>query len=107
MARLYCEDHGKEHEARVIGQASTYCQEGESILIVKGKLVSGGWLCDRCNVPLGKADQAYLLTVFPQWITEQVPDYDFMHERQYFAIKKAEVAVYGAKWPGVISPARR
>ena len=107
MGRLYCEQHGKEHEARVIGQSSIYCQEGESILIVKGRLTSGGWQCDRCNASLGNGCQAYLLTVFPQWVTEQIPDYDFRHEREYFAVEKAEVAVYGAEWPGGHSPALR
>lgn len=100
MARLYCEEHGKEHEAHVIGQAAISCQEGESVLIVKGTLISGGWLCDRCNAPLGKGDQAYLLSVFPRWVTEQMPGYAFINERQYFSVEKAEIAVYGAAWPG-------
>ena len=107
MARRYCERRGREHEARVGGRASIYCHEGETILIVKGKLLSGGWLCDRCNASLGKGSQACLLIVFPRWVTEQMPDYDFRHERQYFAVEKAEIAVYGAAWPGGTLPALR
>lgn len=107
MARLFCEHDGLEYEERVIRQASIYRQEGESILIVKGKLISGGWLCDRCNAPLGKGKPAYLATAFPRWITQQMADYDFIQERQYFAVGKAEVAVYGAEWPGGMPPALR
>ena len=107
MPHLYCEQHGKEHEARVIGQTSIYRQDGESVLIVKGRLISGGWLCDRCNVPLGKTKQAYLMTTFPRWITENMHGYDFDYERRYFAVERAEVAVYGAEWPGDLSPAIR
>ena len=107
MATLFCEPHGREHEARVIGQQAIYRQEGETILIVKGKLISGGWLCDRCNAPLEKGNPACLLVVFPRWITEQIPGYDFIREREYFAVEKAEVAVYGAEWPGGSPPALR
>ena len=57
MPRLYCERHGQEHQARVIGNDAIYRGEGESVLIVAGTLITGGWLCDQCNRPLrrGKA----------------------------------------------------
>ena len=100
MPHLYCDQHGKEHEARVIGQRAVYRGDGESVLIVKGRLITGGWLCDRCNAPLGKGNRAYLLTVFPRWIAERMQGYDFAYERQYFAVERADVAVYGAEWRG-------
>ena len=43
--------------------------------------------------------RAYLATAYPAWIVEQTHDYDFAAERRYFAIRNAEVAVYGAAWP--------
>ena len=28
---------------------------GETVLIVRGRLISGGWQCDKCNAPLNVA----------------------------------------------------
>jgi hypothetical protein len=101
MPHLYCEQHGKEHEARVQGQVAVYRQERERVLIVKGKLRSGSWLCDRCNARLSEGMMAYFLEVFPRWITEQMPDsVDDYYARRYFAIEEAEVRLYGAEGTG-------
>lgn len=43
MPYLYCEEHGREHEARVIGNQATFRQAGEGVLIVHGRLTSGPW----------------------------------------------------------------
>ena len=101
MPRLYCADHGKEHEARTAGNEALYRQEGETVLIVQGRLNSGPWRCDHCNTPLGKGDTACLIAAFPRWLTASTPAYDFAYERQYFAVRKAEITAYGAAWQGV------
>lgn len=107
MPRLYCEPHGREHEARAIVQEATYRQLGESVLIVRGELISGPWLCDECHALLARGSRARLLTAFPLWVVEQMPAYDLAYERHYFAVEKAEVAVYGAAWSGRLATARR
>jgi hypothetical protein len=100
MPHLYCVTHGKEHQDRVIGQWSIYRDEGESVLIVAGRLTSGPWACDRCNATLRPGRTAYLLTAFPRCITEGMISYDFAYERLYFAMEGEErLAVYGAAWP--------
>lgn len=99
MPRLYCEPHGQEDEARVIERREQYRQEGESVLIVKGRLTNGPFLCDRCGVELQRGDPACLVSAYPRWIVEQMQGYDFDYERQYFTVERAVVAVYGAGWP--------
>ena len=41
------------------------------------------------------------MTAFPRSMTAGMGDYDFAHEKRYLRMKRAEVAVYGAEWPGV------
>ena len=101
MPRLYCETHGREDEASTIERQEHYRQEGESVLIVTGKLRSGPWLCDRCNETIDRGSVAYLVTGLPHWITEGEPRYDFAYERRYFGGRYDRVAVYGAEWPGI------
>ena len=74
---------------------------GETVLIVRQRLISGGWQCDKCNAPLNRGHKAWLMTAFPRSMTAGMGDYDFAHEKRYFHMKRAEVAVYGAEWPGV------
>lgn len=101
MPRLYCEKHGKERERDVIAKWKLYRDEGESVLVVGGKLISGPWLCDRCNAPLPRRRKAILMASFTRYITESIYDYDFAYERRYFAMTGQEsMAVYGAPWPG-------
>jgi hypothetical protein len=100
MPILYCDRHGKEHEARVIERWKFYRDEGESVLIVTGRLTTGPWLCDRCNATLRRGRRAYLISAFTRYWTEGMDEYDFTYERGYFAMKGEErVAVYGAAWP--------
>ena len=99
MPRLYCETHGREDEAATTQRQEHYHQEGESVLIVSGKLRSGPWLCDRCNETIGRGSVAYLTSAFPRWITEQMHGYDFADERRYFGGRYDRIAVYGADWP--------
>ena len=99
MPRLYCEEHGREHEARCESEHEKYLMLGETALIVHGTLFSGPWQCDRCNEPLRRGQKAWLMTAFPRSVTAGMGDYDFAYEKRYFNMKRAEVAVYGAEWP--------
>jgi hypothetical protein len=104
MPTLYCDSHGRDHEDTTVKNQELYRQEGESVLIVRGTLISGPFHCDRCNAVLKKGQPATLLMAYPGWMTESMTDYEFLYESRYFAIEKAEVAVYGTDWPGVASP---
>jgi hypothetical protein len=101
MPHLFCAEHGKEHESRCPEDQENYRWFGETVLIVRGRLISGGWQCDKCNAPLNRGHKAWLMTAFPRSMTAGMGDYDFAHEKRYFNMKRAEVAVYGAEWPGV------
>jgi hypothetical protein len=101
MPRLYCEKHGLEYEVGVVEDEQVYRREGETILIVRGILRSGPWLCDRCNTTLGKGMPACLASFLPAWITAQAEAYDFAYEREYFAMHEATVVVRGAPWAAI------
>lgn len=102
MPYLYCAFRGRGHETRIIEQQESYRAEGESVLIVKGKLKSGPHHCDKCNARLNCGDDAALLSAFPRHIVEGTDAYDFAYERRYFDMGKAEAKLYGADWPGVV-----
>lgn len=89
------------HESRCQEDQENYRWFGETVLIVRGRLISGGWQCDKCNAPLNRGHKAWLMTAFPRSMNAGMGDYDFAHEKRYFNMKRAEVAVYGAEWPGV------
>jgi len=100
MPFLFCETHGRMHEAEHRSNQETLQQEGESVLIVSGKLISEPRCCDSCNVELMPGDTAYLLSALPGHVTEGLTDYDFGYERAYFAMGEQDIAtVYGAPWP--------
>ena len=100
MARLLCETHGREEEAETIRDQDKHRAENECILVVRGKLISGPWVCDRCNRALNAGATAYLRTGLPKWVADGLVDYDFGYEREYFAMGREEkAAVYGADWP--------
>lgn len=101
MPHLYCEAHGRDHEDTTARNQELYRQEGDTVLIVKGALISGPWHCDRCNAVLEEGQSATLLLAYPRWMTERMNDYDFLYESRYFAAGEAAVAVYGAEWPGI------
>jgi hypothetical protein len=101
MPHLYCEKHGKKDEAETARDSDFYRGEGESVVIVAGKLMSGPWACDRCNATLLSGNTAYLASSFPAWVSDSTTEYDFAYEREYFAASKSRVAVYGAPWPAV------
>ena len=100
MPRLYCETHGREREAEIIEQQDMYRQQGESVMVVKGRLKYGPFLCDRCNEERAAGQPAWLITALPGWVAAGLIDYDFGYEREYFAMAKTDTAtVYGADWP--------
>jgi hypothetical protein len=102
MPRLYCTEHGKEHEATCHEEQENYRLLGETVLIVKGTLTSGPWRCDRCNTRLTKGNPAYLVTAFSRHFAEELDGYDYGYERQYLAMERAEAKLYGAEPPGGI-----
>jgi hypothetical protein len=104
MPYLFCAEHGEEYQARVGGQEELYRREGETIIVLSGRLRSGPWLCDKCNALLGRGSRATLAIAYPRHMTETIHEYDFAYERRYFAVEKAEVSVYGAEWPVVLLP---
>src|SRR5947209_6874632 len=100
MPYLYCEEHGPEREAGIVGRQEDYRQAGESVLVISGTLASGPWQCDSCNAQLGKGNTAYLVSVLPGWVAEGLTDYDFGYELAYFAMTVSDKATaYGAAWP--------
>jgi hypothetical protein len=100
MPYLYCEQHGQQHLERTDGHQDELRQEGESVLAVTGTLISGIWLCDRCNAELDKGQRATLVSAFPSHCRRDLYDYDFGYELEYFAMTKSDTAtVYGADWP--------
>ena len=101
MARLYCTTHGRECESAVKRRQADIRREGESVLIVKGKLISGPWRCDSCNAELNEGATAYLYAAYPRDITEAMDEYGFEMERDYFKLTGEDrMALYGAAWPG-------
>jgi hypothetical protein len=100
MPYLYCEKRGREREAGIIERQADYRQADEIVLVVSGTLVSGPWLCDSCNVQLREGHRAWLVSAFPSHCRDELYEYDFGYERQYFAMKPTEAATaYGVPWP--------
>ena len=100
MPYLFCQEHGQGHAARAAEQRENYRLLGESVLIASGTLITGPWACDSCNATLRRGKRAYLMTAFPRHVAEALAEYDFTLEKQYFDMKRAEVVLYGAEWPG-------
>jgi hypothetical protein len=94
MPYLYCEQHGREREATILGRQDVYRQADEAMLVASGMLTTGPWQCNRCAGLLRKGDQAILVSAFPSHFQDELHDYDFGYERQYFAM-----TAYGAEWP--------
>jgi hypothetical protein len=100
MPYLYCERHGQEHEADIVGRQDELRQEGEIVLVVSGRLNRGTWECDRCSAPLRPGDRSTLITAFSSHCLGELYDYNFAYEREYFAMSQSDrAAVYGADWP--------
>jgi hypothetical protein len=100
MPDLYCEKHGWEREAGIIERQEEYRQQGECVLVVSGTLISGPWLCDKCNARLKEGNRAMLVSAFAHLWRDGLYDYDFHYERRYLAMTADDrAAAYGAEWP--------
>ena len=100
MPYLFCPTHGKKHEAATLASQDELRALGECVLVVEGRLTSSGWLCDSCNATLDKGQKAWLHAAFPAHLRDNLADYDFSYERDYFALTPGDrVAAYGAPWP--------
>ena len=100
MPRLYCEEHGREQEARTIAAPGRIPAGDESVLVASGTLISGPWLCDRCNANARVWRYRLSGFAFPSHCRDDLYDYDFGYERQYFAMTGSDKATaYGADWP--------
>lgn len=97
MPYLFCEEHGREHEATSQEEQDNYRLLGETVLIVSAPLKSPSWRCDRCNVRLRRGNTAWLVTAFPRPMATGMDGYAFAAEQEYFDMGRAEVAVYGAE----------
>jgi hypothetical protein len=101
MSSLYCKTHGREKETEAISDNDSMREEGESVLIVNGRLISGPWRCDRCNAMLNVGDDAYFEAIYPSHMSDRFYDYDFSYECDYFALSVGcRLIVYGSPWPG-------
>lgn len=100
MPYLFCRKHGPDHEAGTSAMQAELHDLGESVLIVEGRLTSGGWRCDSCHAHLVKGRRAWLKTAFPAHLHDHLADYAFRYERDYFAMTPGDrVASYGTPWP--------
>jgi hypothetical protein len=105
MPYLFCHTHGKQHEVSCRKSDEEYRMLGETVVMVSGRLISGPWQCDRCNARLATGNRASLMTAFPSHMAEELANYDYANERQYFRVESAAVKVYGAIPPGGIADA--
>ena len=55
MPYLWCHECGTGKEKTF--KNNSPC-EGESVYLASGELINGGYLCDKCNKPLGVTDKA-------------------------------------------------
>src|SRR5208337_646927 len=100
MPYLFCQEHGRQHEAICEAEQDNYRLLGETVLIVTGPLKGGPFHCDRCNVRLKKGQPAWLMTPFPRHITEDLAAYDYRYERGYFPLERVKARLYGAEPAG-------
>lgn len=100
MPHLFCQEHGREHEARCIEEQENYRRFGEAVLIVTGPVSSPSHRCRSCNMRLRRGQRGYVVTAFPRLTPEDLGGYDYAAEREYLILEKAEAKVYGADWPG-------
>lgn len=62
MPHLFCQEHGREHEARSLEEQVNYGRFGEAVLIVTGPLKSPSHRCRGCHVRLRRGQRGYLVT---------------------------------------------
>ena len=100
MPYLFCLVHGPAREAGTIVMQDELRAEGECVLVIEGSLCTGPWRCDSCNAQLAIGDRAWLKAAFPRHVYDDLVEYDFSYERDYFALTPGDrVASYGMEWP--------
>jgi hypothetical protein len=99
MPYLFCQEHGREQEAKCEEEQESFLWLGETVLIVSGPLKSPSWRCASCNVRLRRGQRAWMVTAFARPSPEDLGRYDYATEREYFNIEHAE-----ARWYGTASP---
>jgi hypothetical protein len=99
MPHLFCDEHGREHEARCIEEQENYRRFGEAVLIVVGPLKSPSHRCQACHARLRRGQRGYLVTAFPRPSPEDLARYDYAAEREYLVLEHAEARLYGAPPP--------
>jgi hypothetical protein len=105
MPYLFCEQHGREHEARCEEEQGSYRWLGETVLIISGPLKSPSWRCDECHVRMRRGSQAWLVAAFAGPNPQQFDEYAHAAAREYFLIEHADARAYGAAClSGVPSP---
>lgn len=104
MPYLFCQEHGRAHEARCMEDEENHRRFGEVMLIVTGPLKSPSHRCLACKLRLRRGQRAYLLTAFPRPTPEDLGRYDFAAEGEYVVLEHAEARLYGADWPGGNKP---
>jgi hypothetical protein len=106
MPYLFCDTHGQEHEKSCRDSQEEYRMLGETVVMVRGRLISGPWQCDCCGTRLDRGNSASLITAFPSHFADELASYDYGNERQYFQVESATVKLYGAIPPdGIADPA--
>jgi hypothetical protein len=93
---LFCEEHGREHEARCREEQENYRRFGEAVLIVAGPVKSPSHRCRACNLRLRRGQRGYVATAIPRYSAEAMARYDYAAEREYLVLEHAEVRLYGA-----------
>ena len=96
MPHLFCQEHGRDHEARCIEEQENYRRFGEAVLIVTGPVRSPSQRCRSCNMRLRRGQRAYLVTAFPRLTPEDLAGYDYAREDEYLILEQAEATLYGA-----------
>jgi hypothetical protein len=99
MPHLFCDEHGREHEARCIEEQENYRRFGEAVLIVSGPLKSPSHRCHTCHIRLRRGQRGYLVTAIPRYLPEELARYDDAAERDYLVLEHAEARLYGADLP--------
>lgn len=87
MAYLYCKEHGEDKKHHEYGKNAKY-DDGEYTKIAYGTLISD-FVCDKCNCPIIKGQQAYLFQFCPETYIDQV-EYDYF--------KNPKIEIYPEKY---------
>jgi hypothetical protein len=101
-AYLFCDEHGREQEAKCQQEQDNYRLLGETMLVVTGPMKSPSFRCDRCHLRLRRGQRGYLVTAFPRSCAEILDHYGYAHEREHFVIEYAKATLYGIEPPGGI-----